>query len=91
MDNPYVSGITFILSTRLIYKLDQYILTQSEHMWESIASDCVLVSILLYVGVIPQQSFDFIKVALYTIQGLSAGIAISRLIVHLRGAQKVQS
>jgi uncharacterized membrane protein len=68
MDNPYTIIITLIMSSRLVYKVNSAQLDHTVYI-DDIIGDSVMVSILIYTGIIPQFNYDATIVGIYTFQG----------------------
>jgi hypothetical protein len=51
---------------------------------DNIVADCVIVSILLYTGIMPQFNYDITVVGLYSFQGLCVSLAISKMVLHMK-------
>ena len=52
---------------------------------DNIVADCVIVSLLLYTGIMPQFNYDITVVGLYSFQGLCVSLAMSKMVLHMKG------
>lgn len=92
LDNPYTTVLTFLLATRLLNKLFNYSDTGVEKcqekrgmLWPAldIAVDCIVVTILVYFGIVPQSNHDPAIVALYMLEGFFGALALNLVVLEL--------
>lgn len=84
LDNPYTSAVLFLTATRLLHKIAKLDAAQSvetEKMAE-ILVDSMLVSIYLFVGFIPQNNENPAIASLLVLQGLYAGVVLTRVVLE---------
>jgi hypothetical protein len=51
---------------------------------DNIIADCILMSILLYTGIMPQLNYDTTVVGLYSFQGFCFALAISKMVLGMK-------
>lgn len=82
-DNVYISIITFMMSCRLMYKTNKSLSKGIELPVNNMVADTIIVSILTYVGIMPQYSYDSTKVMLVCLQALCMSLFITKLSTHM--------
>lgn len=82
LDNSYTTFLTFLFATRLLHKLAT--LGEDVAKGIDIVVDSVLVSLLVYTGVVPQHNNDPAVVALYLLQGLFGAQTLTRVMDEFR-------
>jgi hypothetical protein len=84
MDNPYTIIVTLIISSRLMYKLENLMSSTELEFVDDIIADSVVVAILIYTGIIPQYNHDYTIVGLYAFQGICISIAVTKIVLHMK-------
>lgn len=80
LDNTYTTVLCFLITARLLYKLH----TLRNDTFASIDAvlDTCLITLLVFIGVVPQHSHNPTVVTLYIVQGVFSAQALARAMLH---------